>query len=53
MGVSLYLRYPLSYRNIGEMLLERGFGFFHSPLNLWDRQAVFPQDAVRRTLAGA
>src|SRR5918993_1263395 len=33
--VSWYLRYPLSYRDIEEMLLERGLDVDHSTLNRW------------------
>ncbi len=32
---SRYLRYPLSYRDIEEMFLERGFAVDHSTLNRW------------------
>src|SRR5918998_59102 len=34
-AVSWYLRYPLSYRDIEEMLLERGLAVDHSTLNRW------------------
>src|SRR5690349_7113974 len=34
-AVSWYLRYALSYRNIEEMLLERGLEVDHSTLNRW------------------
>ncbi len=34
-AVSWYLRYPLSYRDIEELLLERGFEVGHSTLNRW------------------
>jgi len=34
-AVSWYLRYPLSYRDIEEMFLERGLEVDHSTLNLW------------------
>src|SRR3712207_4633893 len=34
-AVSWYLRYPLSYRDIEEMLLERGLQVDHSTLNRW------------------
>ncbi len=34
-AVSWYLRYPLSYRDIEEMLLERGMEVDHSTLNRW------------------
>jgi transposase-like protein len=34
-AVSWYLRYPLSYRDIEEMLLERNFRIDHSTLNRW------------------
>lgn len=34
-AVSWYLRYPLSYRDIEEMLLERNFRVDHSTLNRW------------------
>ena len=34
-AVSWYLRYPLSYRDIEEMMLERGFEVDHSTLNRW------------------
>ena len=34
-AVSWYLRYPLSYRNIEEMLLERGVEVDHSTLKRW------------------
>ena len=36
-AVSWYLRYPLSYRDIEEMLLERGLAVDHSTLNRWVR----------------
>jgi transposase-like protein len=32
-AVSWYLRYPLSYRNIEDMFLKRGFEVDHSTLN--------------------
>src|SRR5512142_937948 len=34
-AVSWYLRYPLSYRDIEEMFLERGLEVDHSTLNRW------------------
>ncbi len=34
-AVSWYLRYPLSYRDIEEMLLERSLEVDHSTLNRW------------------
>jgi transposase-like protein len=34
-AVSWYLRYPLSYRNIEELFLERGLEVDHSTLNRW------------------
>jgi len=34
-AVSWYLRYPLSYRNLEEMFLERGFAVDHTTLNRW------------------
>ena len=34
-AVSWYLRYPLSYRDIEEMLLERGLEVDHSTVNRW------------------
>ena len=34
-AVSWYLRYALSYRDIEEMLLERGLEVDHSTLNRW------------------
>src|ERR671916_1484351 len=34
-AVSWYLRYPLSYRDIEEMLLERGLEVDHSTINRW------------------
>ncbi len=34
-AVSWYLRYPLSYRDIEEMLCERGLEVDHSTLNRW------------------
>src|SRR4051812_47824187 len=34
-AVSWYLRYPLSYRDIEELFLERGLGVDHSTLNRW------------------
>src|SRR5215203_5069323 len=34
-AVSWSLRYPLSYRDIEEMLLERGLEVDHSTLNRW------------------
>src|SRR5881275_1163383 len=34
-AVSWYLRYPLSYRDIEEMFLERGLAVDHATLNRW------------------
>src|SRR3982750_473529 len=34
-AVSWYLRYPLSYRDIEELFLERGLEIDHSTLNRW------------------
>jgi len=34
-AVSWYLRYPLSYRNLEEMFLERGFEVDNTTLNRW------------------
>ncbi|TXN81099.1 IS6 family transposase [Methylobacterium sp. WL8] len=34
-AVSWYLRYPLSYRNIEELFLERGLEVDHSTINRW------------------
>src|SRR4051794_25678753 len=34
-AVSWYLRYPLSYRDIEELFLERGLEVDHSTLNHW------------------
>ncbi len=34
-AVSWYLRYPLSYRDIEELFLERGLAVEHSTLNRW------------------
>ena len=34
-AVSWYLRYPLSYRDIEELLLERGLEVDHSTVNRW------------------
>ncbi len=34
-AVSWYLRYPLSYRDVEELLLERGFEVDHSTVNRW------------------
>ena len=34
-AVSRYLRYPLSYRDIEELFLERGLAVDHSTLNRW------------------
>src|SRR3954466_11027372 len=34
-AVSWYLRYPLSYRDIEELFLERGLEVDHTPLNRW------------------
>ena len=34
-AVSWYLRYPLSYRDIEELLLERGLAVDHSTVNRW------------------
>src|SRR4051794_9400685 len=34
-AVSWYLRYPLSYRDIEELFLERGLDVDHSTLNRW------------------
>jgi IS6 family transposase len=34
-AVSLYPRYPLSYRDIEEMFLERGFAIDHGTVNRW------------------
>src|SRR5690242_5703766 len=34
-AVSWYLRYPLSYRDIEELFLERGLAVDHATLNRW------------------
>ncbi|PLW77108.1 IS6 family transposase [Cohaesibacter celericrescens] len=34
-AVSWYLRYPLSYRDLEEMFLERGFAVDHCSINRW------------------
>ena len=34
-AVTWYLRYPLSYRDLEEMFLERGFEVDHSTINRW------------------
>jgi IS6 family transposase len=34
-AVSWYLRYPLSYRDIEELLRERGLAVDHATLNRW------------------
>src|ERR687886_381400 len=34
-AVSWYLRYPLSYRDIEELFLERGLEVDHSTINRW------------------
>lgn len=34
-AVTWYLRYPLSYRDLEEMFLERGFKVDHSTINRW------------------
>ncbi len=34
-AVSWYLRYPLSYRDLEGMFLERGFEVDHSTINRW------------------
>jgi IS6 family transposase len=36
-AVSWYLRYPLSYRDIEELFLERGVEVDHGTLNHWVR----------------
>ncbi len=36
-AVSWYLRYPLSYRDIEELFLERGLEVDHSTLNRWGK----------------
>ena len=33
--VRWYLAYPLSYRNIEEMMLERGVNVDHTTINRW------------------
>jgi hypothetical protein len=33
--VSWYLRYPISYRDLESMFLERGFGVDHITINRW------------------
>jgi IS6 family transposase len=34
-AVTWYLRYPLSYRDLESMFLERGFDVDHSTINRW------------------
>ncbi|EAV41429.1 IS6100 transposase [Stappia aggregata IAM 12614] len=34
-AISWYLRYPLSYRDLEEMFLERGFEVDHNTINRW------------------
>lgn len=43
-AVSWYLRYPLSYRDIEEMLLERGLEVDHSGLNRWQLYRLHIRD---------
>lgn len=33
--VMLYVRYPLSLRNVEDLLFERGYGFCHETVRLW------------------
>lgn len=35
LNVRWYCRYPLSYRNLEEMMLERGLEVDHSTINRW------------------
>ena len=35
LNVRWYLRYPLSYRNLEEMMLERGLSVDHSTIGRW------------------
>src|SRR6187455_2610498 len=53
-AVSWYLRYPLSYRDIEELFLERGLAVDHATLNRWvlayapllERRTVLPSMAT-------
>ena len=35
LNVRWYCRYPLSYRNLKEMMMERGLNVDHSTINRW------------------
>ena len=35
LNVRWYLRYPLSYRNLAEMMVERGLSIDHSTIYRW------------------
>lgn len=35
MVVMLYVRYPLSLRNVEDLLFERGYDFCHETVRLW------------------
>jgi len=49
MAVRWYVAYPLSYRNIEEMMSERGVNVDHSSINRWViKYALLLEDAFRK-----
>lgn len=47
-SISWYLAYPLSYRDIEEMMQERGFSVDHSTFNRWVLHYSPQQEEARR-----
>lgn len=47
-SISWYLAYPLSYRDIEEMMQERGFSVDHSTINRWVLHYSPQQEEARR-----
>jgi putative transposase len=51
MVVMLYVRYPLSLRNVEDLLFERGYDFCHETVRLWWNKAAalaFMKKALKR-----
>jgi IS6 family transposase len=50
--VCWHLRYPLSYRDIEELFLERGLAVDHSTLNRWVLAYAPRSTAIRGSMVG-
>jgi putative transposase len=49
LAVMLHVRFPLSLRNVEDLLHERGNEISHETVRHWWNQFVFPADVLTRT----